>query len=132
LIVLAPVKTLTCEVLEVEIDATGSSQGPMFIYEWSTLDGEIVSGGNTLKPTVNKPGVYSLTITNTENGCMQFMSVLILQKIDIPAADFHANKNYLIVQFEDKSTGNPDSRAWDFGDGGTSTEAGPTHEYGAG
>jgi PKD repeat protein len=129
LIVLAPVKTLTCEVLEVEIDATGSSQGPMFIYEWSTLDGEIVSGGNTLKPTVNKPGVYSLTITNTENGCMQFMSVLILQKIDIPAADFHANKNYLIVQFEDKSTGNPDSRAWDFGDGGTSTEAGPTHEY---
>ncbi len=35
----------------------------------------------------------------------------------------------LTVQFNDWSTGNPTSRSWDFGDGGTSTQRNPKHTY---
>ncbi|MFB3882377.1 MAG: S-layer homology domain-containing protein [Armatimonadota bacterium] len=35
----------------------------------------------------------------------------------------------LQVSFADQSTGNPTSWSWDFGDGATSTQRNPTHEY---
>jgi len=35
----------------------------------------------------------------------------------------------LDVQFTDNSTGNPTAWEWDFGDGGSSTEQNPSHEY---
>ncbi len=35
----------------------------------------------------------------------------------------------LVVQFQDQSTGLPTSWAWDFGDGSTSTDQNPAHEY---
>jgi PKD repeat protein len=37
----------------------------------------------------------------------------------------------LAVQFSDESTGAPDGWAWDFGDGGTSTQQNPQHTYAA-
>jgi PKD repeat protein len=37
----------------------------------------------------------------------------------------------LTVQFEDKSTGDPTSRLWDFGDGNTSALVNPIHTYGS-
>jgi PKD repeat protein len=35
----------------------------------------------------------------------------------------------LTVRFKDTTIGKPDSYLWDFGDGQTSTEQNPTHEY---
>jgi uncharacterized repeat protein (TIGR01451 family) len=50
-----------------------------------------------------------------------------------PVSDFTANatrgNNSLDVQFTDKSTNNPTSWSWDFGDGSTSTLQNPTHTY---
>lgn len=49
-----------------------------------------------------------------------------------PVADFSVNKTSScdgIVQFTDKSSSAPTSWAWDFGDGGTSTQQNPSHTY---
>jgi len=52
---------------------------------------------------------------------------------EAPVADFEADKTsgpaLLEVKFTDKSANDPTSWSWDFGDGGTSTEQNPTHEY---
>jgi PKD repeat protein len=44
-------------------------------------------------------------------------------------ADPKSGKVPLLVKFTDMSTGNPESRDWDFGDGSTSTQANPVHAY---
>lgn len=46
-----------------------SSIGANFTYSWATVNGNIVSGGNTINPIVNEPGVYQLLVVNTQNGC---------------------------------------------------------------
>lgn len=47
----------------------------------------------------------------------------------LPEADFGFTPNRLTVSFDDRSTGNPTSWFWDFGDGQTSTSRNPTHTY---
>ena len=50
----------------------------------------------------------------------------------VPAADFSVNTTTScdgVIVFTDKSTSSPTSWAWDFGDGGTSTDKNPTHTY---
>ena len=60
----------------------------------------------------------------------------LLEEVHIgtdPQANFNASPLSgdvpLTVAFTDTSTGDFDSWAWAFGDGGTSTEQNPTHEY---
>ncbi len=60
---------LTCAILQIQLNGTGSSTGGNITYAWTTLNGHIVSGANTLTPTVNACGTYTLTVTNTTNGC---------------------------------------------------------------
>ncbi|MFO8067042.1 MAG: PKD domain-containing protein [Bacteroidales bacterium] len=50
-----------------------------------------------------------------------------------PVADFEADITYTevpgVISFTDQSLNIPESWEWDFGDGNTSTEQNPTHEY---
>lgn len=69
---------LGCANSSIVLDASASSQGNDFIYLWTTLDGNIVAGANTLTPTVNVEGTYSLLITNILNGCVASGSVIVI------------------------------------------------------
>ena len=60
--------TLTCEVVEVSIDASAST-GLDLSYIWTTADGVIEDGANSPVVQVSEPGTYSLTITDSVNGC---------------------------------------------------------------
>ncbi len=61
--------TLNCNASQVNLSGIASSQGSNFTYNWTTANGNILSGGNTLTPTVNAAGTYNLQVTNSDNGC---------------------------------------------------------------
>ncbi len=73
---------LDCITEEVQLNGIGSSSGPEFNYLW-TGNG-IVGGNTTLQPVVNLPGSYTLTVFNTENGCLNTDEVLVIEITDIP------------------------------------------------
>ncbi|MFN0213595.1 MAG: hypothetical protein ACKVT2_05015, partial [Saprospiraceae bacterium] len=62
------VVTIPCEGAVVQLSGNGSSTGPNIIYEWTTSNGNIVSGVNTLTPSVDAAGEYTLTVTYEVNG----------------------------------------------------------------
>jgi len=85
-VVLTPA-ILTCKDGEVVIDATNTSIGSAFEYQWATQNGHIASGQNTLLLTVDAPGLYILTILNNENGCVGSATVNVLEDVVLPQAD---------------------------------------------
>ena len=76
--------TLTCTTLQTIINASASTQGPTYVYTWSGPG--IVSGQNTAQPTVDAPGVYTLDIVNSANGCTDTETITVPQDIVPPVA----------------------------------------------
>lgn len=60
---------LSCQTGFLTLNGIGSSTGPQITYNWTTLDGNIVIGQNSLMPRVDAAGTYTLLVTNTANGC---------------------------------------------------------------
>jgi gliding motility-associated-like protein len=107
--------TLTCNVLQVLLDASGSQSG--VTYSWSTLDGLISSGSTTDSPTVDSIGTYLLTIT-APNGCTTTGSTSVVDS-EVPFAYIVANtiegEVDLTVAFSDTSSGMGLTYFWEFG-----------------
>lgn len=83
---------LTCAVVSINLNGTGSSTGSEFSYQWTaTNGGNIVIGDNTLSPTVDKPGTYTLAVTNTTNNCVSYSSVNVDQDVATPNIDAGAS-----------------------------------------
>jgi PKD repeat protein len=120
---------LTCLVTEITLDATGSSQGDDFEYEWSTLDGNIVANGSTLTPQVDAAGVYELTIINTENGCENTLSIDVESYDEAPSAELDLASDARTLTFGADYEGVSTSYEWDFGDGNSSTAPNGEHQY---
>ncbi|MBK6901843.1 MAG: choice-of-anchor L domain-containing protein [Saprospirales bacterium] len=85
-IVLQTPNPLTCALTSLVLGASGTSTGPNFTYLWTTLDGQIISGVSSLAPTIGNPGTYTLTATNTQNGCVASQSVTVAENVTPPAA----------------------------------------------
>lgn len=67
-------------VLIANVSAGG---GPGTTFSWSGPSGGIVSGGSTDTVTVNKPGTYTVTVTNGTTGCTSIKS----KNVGLCAAD---------------------------------------------
>ena len=62
-----PDKALTCTVTQISL--SGSSSTPGATFNWAASGGgHIVSGGTTVTPLVDQPGMYILTVSNPGNG----------------------------------------------------------------
>ena len=82
-----PVEVISCTEPEIILDGSGSSAGPAITYNWVTVNGgNIVSGATTTSPTINAPGTYQLTVTNTENGCAASSLINIMGDSETPIA----------------------------------------------
>jgi gliding motility-associated-like protein len=74
---------LNCLNPTLSLNAFGSSNGPDFDIQWS--GGVVLDGNeNTISPTVNQAGIYTLTITNTQTGCIATDQVQVTQSDDVP------------------------------------------------
>lgn len=82
-----PDRNLTCQDTLLSLDGTASSLGPQFSYQWTANPGNIVSGANTAVATVVAVGNYTLTVTNTTNGCTMSDSVMVGLDTLHPVAD---------------------------------------------
>ncbi len=77
-------QTLTCALTTLQLNGNGSSQNGTYFYEWTTPNGAILSGANTLSPVIAAPGGYALIVLNTSNGCSATDQVQVLQDIQEP------------------------------------------------
>ncbi len=73
--------TIDCFQAFDTLDGGNSSSGPEFSILWTGPDG--FSSG-ILTPEVNVPGIYSLTIVNTSNGCVNTATAEVFSLIDTP------------------------------------------------
>lgn len=68
---------LNCNNTTLQLNGSASSQGANFGYMWTTVDGNIVSGENTLTPIVDAAGTYVLVVSNNDSGCTSSASVAV-------------------------------------------------------
>ena len=80
-------KVLDCNNLSVDLDGLSSSSGANYTYSWTTLDGLIISGGSTNNALTSTAGTYTLTVTNSLNGCSETDDVTVTNNIVYPIAD---------------------------------------------
>lgn len=99
-------------------------------WSWS-FPGGTPSTSSSPNPTVtyNTPGNFnvSLTVSNSQGSDTETKTNFITV-FDEPVADFEYMVDGLEVDFNNNSL-NADSYFWDFGDGGTSSQTNPLHEY---
>ncbi len=80
---------LTCTLEILAID--GSSNTPN--VQWSWVGPDIHAGNQSLEnPTVALPGTYTVTVTNTQNGCSATATAAVSQDIERPTVNAGADK----------------------------------------
>ena len=84
-------KILTCTNPQATLTATATCASPV-TYSWvATLGGNIVSGGTTATPVINKAGTYTVTVTNTANGCTATGSIVFTENLIPPVITINKN-----------------------------------------
>ena len=71
---------LNCNVSILKLNGSGSSLGSGIVYQWTTPDGNIISGETSLSPRVDESGIYILTVLNETTGCSAKDTVVIVQR----------------------------------------------------
>lgn len=87
--------TLTCTTTSVILNGSSSTPGALFL--WTTTSGNIVAGGNTATPTVNAVGTYTLTVTDTVNGCTAQDSAVVILDNSVPNVNAGADETLTCI-----------------------------------
>ncbi|MEM6320077.1 MAG: gliding motility-associated C-terminal domain-containing protein [Bacteroidota bacterium] len=82
--------SITCNQ-NLIINGVGST-GDNISIEWTTNGGNIVSGGDTYTPEVNRGGSYTLTVTNIDNNCQTTALVIVTDEDNLPVAEAGTNQ----------------------------------------
>ncbi len=114
---------------------TDLSTGSPTSWDWDFGDGTTLSGVKNPTHTYSSGGPYTVTLTvgGPYGAGVKVKSNYITVYYTVPVANFTASTtsgpSLLDVSFTNSSTGIIDTWLWDFGDGATSTDQNPTHQY---
>lgn len=102
-------------------------------YHWDLGDGT-TSTEQSPTHTYDLTGMYTVKLSaETNDGCTDTITIFNAIRVTtkpIPAFDGDREACAIIpIQFEDKTTGDVTRWLWNFGDGGTSDEKDPKHQY---
>jgi len=126
--------TFGCETLSVQFEDLTNPPGTVATWLWDFGDGNTSSAQNPLH-VYTTAGVYDVSLTITDiGGCTNTIQRPdLVNYIPYPNPVFNVNATVGcmgdLFTFTNTSTGNATSYLWNFGDGGTSTAANPTHTY---
>lgn len=118
------------------VNFTDLSSGPSLTYNWNYGNGQ-VSTSSTPVTQIYPAGIladsiYTVTLT-LSNFCGSDVHSEPIQVMPAPTAIFGTNTDIgcspLNLDFVNNSIGLPDSYAWDFGDGSTSTSGASTFQH---
>ncbi|MGN6533369.1 MAG: PKD domain-containing protein [Ginsengibacter sp.] len=113
-----------------KINFTDQSVGNPDQWIWFFGDGGSSGAQNPLYQ-YNDTGYFSVTLISINNGCADTLTIPKMVHVNPPVARFSFAKTCTVprqIIFSDLSIG-ADSWNWDFGDGTTSTEKNPAHNY---
>ncbi len=83
---IAPTSSITCTTTSLTLSASPTGA---FSYSWAPAAG--LTGNSVATPTVNQGGTYSVTITNTVNGCFANANVTVPANTVAPTANIAVN-----------------------------------------
>jgi hypothetical protein len=124
---LTTVSVLDQPVIDLGPDIYLCEGDPAYILDAGDFDTYLWSDGSTNRTLeVSAAGIYSVTVTNT-SGCSAtgFVTVVVNE---IPTAEFFYDIDRLNVQFISDAE-NVTTHYWEFGDGNSSIEENPIHQY---
>lgn len=76
---------LDCLDPVLTLQGTGQAFSGNASIQWTTSNGQILSGGTTLMPQINQMGTYTLVVTDDVNGCTASSEVVISADFSVPA-----------------------------------------------
>jgi len=95
-------------------------------YQWTPATG--LNATNIDNPTASPASTTTYTVEASNGSCSGIASVTVTVDNSPPAAGFNTIPNNFTVAFVNTTT-NGTSYSWDFGDGGSSTDQSPVHQY---
>ncbi|MCO6460621.1 MAG: gliding motility-associated C-terminal domain-containing protein [Saprospiraceae bacterium] len=77
-------QVLNCKITSINLSGTVNNAANYDILWAGQNGGNIVSGQNTLNPTIDQPGTYILTIKNLVNSCINTDTTQVISKVTHP------------------------------------------------
>lgn len=115
-------------ILGNQVNFIDASTGSPSSWSWAFGDGTTSTARNPIH-TYPTSGAFTVTLMVMNAAGSDTVSQAVVITPDLPVSQFTYKPNGLQVNFADASTGNPSSWSWTFGDGGTSTQQNPVHNY---
>ncbi len=88
-------QVLTCATSQITLDGMNSTGQGELCYEWSFENGSVLDSNAIIN--VASCGIYTLTVTDKENGCTDSDQIIVSCEMDIPVVDAGSNIDNIIV-----------------------------------